>query len=323
MARRGKYRFLWKIAGDDHQILENCNHGIQLRFVLIGLIIVLLFVAGIVSYHHSFLQIINIPILSWILGFLCALMIFNIYKLNLITISTKSKSQRLGHFFALIVRISFVLLIGLTIIKPLETLPFKSMVDIELAYLKVPMIENAITKTNAYFDKEIKTTENQMVLLKKQAKEGRIADDPNQINYLEKRKVALVRDKETLIAETEKRIDQSTYYIRSIILLNSKFPWVWYISIGFLFLFISPLLLKLLIMPSSQYSQGEKQLFRKIVEKEYQILQNQYPVLFQESIGKSIELDEKYEDPRFNTKPKVEERKIGKEEDFLNRLDRL
>lgn len=320
MAHIGKYNLLWKFSGEDRQILKDCSTGIQLRFALSGFIIFLLFISGVISYHHTFFQIFNIPNLSWVLGVLFSLMIFNIYKLNLITISTNPIKKGLGYLISLGCRICFMLLLGLTIIKPLETLILKRTLDLEIAYLKVKEINKAISKTAAHFDDALATHDQDMKILNEQLTNGRIQIDKGKLDQIEINKQKLLNDKKALIQETERRIDESPYYIRSILLLNTKFSWVWYISIGFLFLFLFPLFLKYFISRSSSYAQNKDLLNKAIISEEYENLKYQYPLLFEKSIGEQIVLEERYEDPPFNLIPKTIIRNTGEEEDFLNHL---
>ena len=108
-----------------------------------------------------------------------------------------------------------------------------------------------------------------------------------------------------------------------MILLNYKFPWVWIISIGFLILFLTPLFLKYFISRSSSYDIVRSELNRDIILDEYDNFKKQYPLLFQNSIGKRIELEERFEDPPFNQIPRTITRKTGTELDFINYLNGL
>lgn len=323
MARKSKYRFLWKLAGEDKQILQNCSTGNQLRFAFSGLLIALLFITGLISYHHTFMQLFNIPYFSWVLAVLFTLMIFNIYKLNLITIATNQKKKGIGYLISLCFRICFMLLLGLTIIKPIETLILKRMLALELAYLKVDEIDKAKIKTSAHFDKAIAANKREIKRLNEQLASGRIEISTHKLEQLEVKELKLINDKNVLIEETEKRIDASPHYVRGLILLNTKFTSVWYITLGFLIIFLIPLFLKYFISRSSSYAKSRSELDREIILDEYEELKYQYPLLFQKSIGIKIELEERYEDPPFNLIPKVITRTTGEEEDFLKYLNGL
>ncbi len=54
-----------------------------------------------------------------------SLMLFNIYRLNLITLTPNRLKYDYGYLISLLVRIVFLVLIGLSISKPLETLLFE------------------------------------------------------------------------------------------------------------------------------------------------------------------------------------------------------
>lgn len=323
MSRTSKYHFFWKLAGEDKQILRNSETGFQLRFALSGFLIALIFVTAVISYHHTFSQIFDIPNLSWLWGFLFSLMIFNIYKLNLITISANPNRKGTGYIISFFFRICILLLLGLTIIKPIETLLLKKTLEIELAYLKFDEIKQVKAKTAAYFDTAIASNDRELIRIKQQLADGRIKTSLDKIEELEAKKQKLVLDKETLIKDTEKLIDKSSYYVRGLIHLNYKFPWVWLISSGFLLLFLLPLFLKYFISKSSSYDIIRAELNRDIILDEYANLKHQYPLLFQKSIGMRIELEERFEDPPFNLIPKTITRKTGTEDDFLKFLNGL
>tara|TARA_R110002126_G_scaffold9856_4_gene44243 strand:- start:1364 stop:2014 length:651 start_codon:yes stop_codon:yes gene_type:complete len=216
-----------------------------------------------------------------------------------------------------------MLLLGLTIIKPIETLLLKRTLNIELANLKVDEIKQATTKTATHFDTAIISNEKELIRIKQQLSDGRIKISLDKIILLEAKKQKLILDKKLLIEDTEKRIDQSPHYVRGLIHLNLKFPWVWLISVGFLLLFLLPLFLKYFISRSTSYDKKRSELDRDIILDEYANLKHQYPLIFQKSIGIRIELEERFKDPPFNLFPITITRKTGDEVDFMKYLNGL
>lgn len=323
MSRTRIYHPFWKLAGEDKIILRDSEKHLKIRFALSGFLIVLLFITAVISYHHTFSQIFNIPNVSWVWSLLFSLMIFNIYKLSLITISANPNRKGVGYITSFLIRISILLLLGLTIIKPIETLLLKRTLNIELAHLKVDEIKKATIQTAAYFDDEIASNNRELIRQKQLLADGRIKNNSNRVELLEAKKAKLFLDKKVLIEDTENRIDASPHYVRGLILLNYKFPWVWIISIGFLILFLTPLFLKYFISRSSSYDIVRSELNRDIILDEYDNFKKQYPILFQNSIGKRIELEERFEDPPFNQIPRTITRKTGTELDFMNYLNGL
>ncbi|WP_282050230.1 DUF4407 domain-containing protein [Maribacter aquivivus] len=323
MSRTRIYHPFWKLAGEDKIILRDSEKHLQIRFALSGFLIVLLFITAVISYHHTFSQIFNIPNVSWVWSLLFSLMIFNIYKLSLITISANPNRKGVGYITSFLIRISILLLLGLTIIKPIETLLLKRTLNIELAHLKVDEIKKATIQTAAYFDDEIASNNQELIRQKQLLADGRIKNNSNRVELLEAKKAKLLLDKKILIVDTENRIDASPHYVRGLILLNYKFPWVWIISIGFLILFLTPLFLKYFISRSSSYDIVRSELNRDIILDEYDNFKKQFPLLFQNSIGKRIELEERFEDPPFNQIPRTITRNTGTELDFMNYLNGL
>ncbi|WP_350289821.1 DUF4407 domain-containing protein [uncultured Croceitalea sp.] len=314
------YRLLWKLAGEDAQLLQKCTKGIQLRFALSGIILVLLFIAGLISYQHTFSQIFNIPKLSWLLALIFVLMIFNIYKLNLVTIAAKTNRKGIGYFVSVSCRILFMLLLGLSIIKPLETLYLQEELTIELGQLKNREIQMAQKNTANYFDVSITEQSEKINNLKEQIEEGRIKINYAKLVQLNNIKKQLINDKTTAIIKTKRLIERSPYFVRGLLLLNKKHSWTWYISIAFLTFFLLPFSLKHFTPSSSTYSKSYIELENNIILEEYESFKKQYPTLFNRITDEKITWEEHYKDPPFNQIRKTIVRSIGDEEDFLNHL---
>ncbi len=314
------YRLLWKLAGEDAQLLQKCTKGIQLRFALSGIILILLFIAGLISYQHTFSQIFNIPKLSWLLSLVFALMIFNIYKLNLVTIAAKTNRKGVGYFVSVSCRILFMLLLGLSIIKPLETLYLQENLTTALGQLKNKEIQMAQKNIANYFDVSISEQREKTKNLNEQIEEGRIKINDAKIVQLNKKKQQLINDKTTAIIKTKRLIERSPYFVRGLLLLNKKYSWTWYISIAFLTIFLLPFFLKHFTPTSSNYSANYIELENNIILEEYERFKKQYPTLFNRITDEEITWEENYKDPPFNQIKKTIVRNIGDEEDFLNHL---
>ncbi|TLF44827.1 DUF4407 domain-containing protein [Maribacter aurantiacus] len=323
MPTKRTYYHFWKLAGEDRFLLVNSNSKYQLRFAFSGILIILLFIIALISYQHVFAQIFNIPNLSWILGILFSLIIFNIYRLNLITISGNSNKVGTGYSISILFRIFIVLLLALTVIKPLETVMLKRTLNREIASLKVKEIKKAKGKIMTLFDAQISSNQENLDKIKEQFTSGRIQNGLAKIQLLEAKIQKLIDDKNSELEITEKKIDQSPHLVKGIILLNSKYPWVWLITFFFLIVFFLPIIIKQSVPSSCEYVRLREEVNHKIIVEEYTATKEIYSMLFQKKIGKEIELEERYEDPPFNLLVKSTNLKTGSEADYLKYLNGL
>ena len=130
----------------------------------------------------------------------------------------------------------------------------------------------------------------------------------------------LINDKKTVVFEIKRLIMGSPYFVKSLLVLNEKFSWTWFISIAFLFFFLLPFILKYFIPSSNIYARGHKELENNIILEEYESFKKHYSTLFNGIVTEQITWDEHYEDPPFNLTKKTIVRNTGDEKDFLNHL---
>lgn len=314
------YHFFWKFSGEDPQILKDTKQKLKIRFLCSGILVFVLFWLSVVSYHHTFNKLFKIPIMSWVIGLVFTMMIINIYRLNIITLSAKKLAYSFGYYMSLIIRILFIILISLTVIKPLETILLDKAVSSEVDAFKAFEIKKSLNQTKLYFDKEIVIVENEIDELKKKISENRIVDPETKENFLDNKLAFLKSDKAVQLKETERLLNDSPYFIRSLILVNEKHPQIWLITILMVILFLAPFILKFTTSPSGFYNRKRLIVQEKIIEDEYQSFKMFYPKAFNTSIGETLFVIENYEDPPFNTVKIKDERVIGLETDFIKHL---
>lgn len=313
-------RFLWKLIGEDEQILSFCEKNTKNYFILSGFLFWFFFLLSIFSFHYVFNGIFQIPILSWPIAIVWSLIVFNIYRLNLSTLSTDKATYSLGYYMSLVIRILFMILIGITLIKPLEVKIFESFLTPGLNKFRTEKIISNQTKIAGYFDKEINAVKEELKNLNLQIQENRITLGRNQILLLENKRDTLIHERETILSETEYSFQTSNFFFNGILIFNKKYPLVWLITVLLLILFLLPLLMKFVIAQNSTYSKQSSQLQRYLILKDYDNFKLKYPQSFK---GIPIELivwEEKYEDPPFNTKRIVIQENFGKEKNFINQI---
>ncbi len=314
------YHFFWKFSGEDPQILKNTKKNLKIRFLCSGILVFVLFWLSVISYHHTFNKLFKIPVMSWIIGFVFTMMIINIYRLNIITLSAKKLSYSFGYYVSLSIRILFIILISLTVIKPLETIILDKAVLSEVETFKCIEIKKSLNKTTFYFDKEITIVKKELDELQKKISENRIVDAETKENFLVNKLDFLKNDKTLQIEETKLLLNDSPYFIRSLILINEKHPQIWLLTILLVILFLTPFILKFTTSPSGFYNRKRLIVQEKIIEDEYRFFKQFYPEAFSNSIGEALNVVENYEDPPFNFIKIKDERVIGLETDFIKHL---
>ncbi|WP_435623162.1 DUF4407 domain-containing protein [Flagellimonas sp.] len=323
MRLNNTYRFLWKIVGEDQQILSHCGKKTQMIFAISGFLFFVLFFLGILSYRYVFNGIFKIPTISWLLALIWAIIIFNIYKLNLSTLSPNKPKYNTGYVMSLFIRIVFMVLVGITLIKPLEALIFKGSLSEGLSKVIAEKIENSSVKSNMYFDVQIASVEEELAQLSQQTNTGRISIGNEKFDFLNEKKQMLLNEKGSTLSETYDLFSPSNLFFIGLLVFNTENPWVWIFTLGFLVIFLLPLFLKFSISPRSKYAEHRITLQRQIVLEEYGKFKLLYPNFLGNFSESQIVWEENYRDAPFNTRRKLNTIELGKEGDFLNQIHGL
>jgi hypothetical protein len=146
MISKNTYHKFWKVAGEDYQIVSKANNNIQNRFLISGMLIVFIFFVCFISFFFSFKLIFNQTIFAVIISLFVTLMFYNIYKINLITLSPIKLTYCFPYLVSLFVRMIFLMIIGIVISKPLEAVLFKFF----LADQNMPFISSIKTLNGEY-----------------------------------------------------------------------------------------------------------------------------------------------------------------------------
>ncbi|WP_111682821.1 DUF4407 domain-containing protein [Winogradskyella tangerina] len=318
--RRSIYVFFWRVSGEDPQIVNKARYRLKVRFFTSGITVFLLFWISLYSYHYSFNKLFNLPTLSWLISIAFTMMIINIYRLNIITLNANKLKYSLGYFSSLGIRIFFIILISLTVIKPLELILLNEQVTTEIASIKAEKINSTLKSSELYFNNEIKYLEDELAELQQNIEDQRLSGETGEVDYLTQKIEDLKKNKSTELKEIEILLNESPYFIESLILVNSEYPQIWMLTLILMFVFLSPFILKFTTSPSGYYSKKRFVLQEKIIRDEYEQFKKYYKACFESSLGIPIEIEERFEDPPFNTIRKKDTRTIGQETDFINHL---
>lgn len=323
MKRTRIYRFLWKLVGEDHQLLIACDKKTRDIFAISGLLFFMFIVIGVLAYRFVFNGIFKIPIVSWVLALIWTAIIFNIYKLNLSTFSSDRPNYNGGYIISLLVRLILMALIGVTLIKPLEAWVFNDLMNDGLARVSSEKLTRSIDVSDRYFSTEIGIVEHDLSSLEEQVAAGRISIQEQAFAALEAKKKQLATEQSAMRKETNLLFQPSELFFLGLLELNRNHPWLWLLSLFLLALFLSPLLLKFSISPQSIYTRDKLLVQKRMIQEEYDRFKMFYPEFFDRVGHAEIIWEENYVDAPFNKKRKQKDFHLGKENEYLKQIHGL
>ena len=312
-------RILCTFSGDDYSIISQCDNSIQNRFMAIGGFVTVIFALCFVSCYFTFTKLFQNYFIGIPIGIFFAYMITNIYLLLLYTLSKNSfpcKTNKAAQLFSISIRIIFISFIAIVVSKPIETILFSSPLENEIGIYKKVQIEKYTKSTVEYFDAE---TKNLKLIIEKQ-KYRYSNQETSQVANYEKLLQKKERQKDELINSMTHLVNNSNYYIQSIIILNSKYFTCWLLTFITIFIFLFPAYLKNFLGEQSFYYETKRSIENRLVKEEYASFKARYNLLFQEYFNRNIQFSEPFIDPPFNTIRKKDEREFLKEDDLISDL---
>ena len=243
-------------------------------------------------------------------------MITNIYLLLLYTLSKNSfpcKSDKAAQLFSISIRVIFICFIAIVVSKPIETILFSNSLEKEIEIYKQDQINKYTKSTAEYFDAE---TKNLKLIIEKQKNLYTNVETSQVANYkmlLQKKEL----QKDELINSMTRLVNNSNYYIQTIVILNSKYLTCWLLTFITIFVFLFPAYLKNFLGKQSSYYETKRTIENKLVKKEYASFKARYNLLFQEYFKRNIQFSESFIDAPFNIIRKRDEREFLKEDDLI------
>lgn len=313
---RGKNKmkeYFWKISGGDHIIISQCEKSIQLKYQYVGFIVFCISIICFLSCLYGLNELFSNLFLSFPISLFFAWMISNIY-LVLLTTFSKNTLPHVKHTRAVIVstsiRMIFVIFIAIVVSKPLEVNLYSSAIDGKLKSFKRELINDAEFSLIHKYDSKIIQLRKEIF---NKSKTVTIESLKEAITQLEKKKA---EEHESL----RNLLNNSTYFLQRLKLLYSECGQSWLFTFSLIFIFLLPVLIKYYISATSSYYERKSVIERKMIFDEYLLFKKHYSDLFYQKTGKQIQFDERFENPPFNTLPKVDQRSFETEKDFLNMI---
>jgi len=202
----------------------------------------------------------------------------------------------------------FIVFIAIIVSKPLETIAFSNVLNVEIQNFKKEQIQNYEKLTIAYFEAE---TENIKLIIRN----DEVGSEYYTVLLEEQEK-----EKTASIAAMKKLVANSNYYAQSIVFLNSKYPQCWILTLFVVFLFLYPAYQKRFIGEKEvgdEFNAKKEQIERELVIREYTAFKEMYANIFKEKFGEKFEFQEDYIDAPFNTKKKKDETDYLTESDLI------
>jgi hypothetical protein len=311
-------KYLCILSGDDYSIISHCHKKLQSLFAAIGFFVFLIFILCFLSSYYSFSKLFNNELVGIPLSIFFAWMITNIYLLLLYTLTRNvlpHKSDFWGKLVSRGIRVAFIGFIALVVSKPIETLIFSIPLEYEIMEYKKGKIEKNKLITEQNFKEE---TENLKATIEKQIK----LYGTDQIPVIQQYQQLLKKKEERkveLISTMKVLVNESNYYLQSVIILNRKYKSCWLITLVCFLIFLSPAYLKNFIAENSNFYQKKKQIEMSIILEEYASFKTRYKAYFKK-FNQDVSYCEIYVDPPFNTLRKEDKRNFSPETDLISEL---
>jgi len=338
-------RLLCTFSGDDYSIIRKSDRTVRNRFKAIGGFVTAILALCFISCYFTFTKLFQNYYIGIPIGLFFSYMITNIYLLLLYTLSKNSfpcKTNKGAQLFSISIRVIFICFIAIIVSKPIETILFSMPLESEIENYKQEQIEKYRKSTAEYYDAE---TKNLRLIIEKQKILYTNSETSQIYNYeklLQKKEI----QKDELIASMIQLINNSNYYIQSIVILNTKYRTCWLISLFTMFIFLFPAYLKNFLGEQSSYYETKHNIENRLVKEEYDIFKKRYKELFisniiseikypkkneeklilkemqinHNSIIDDIQFSEPYVDAPFNTIRKRDVREFLKEDDLISDL---
>ncbi len=312
-------KFFGTLSGDDYSIISECGTALQNRFAAIGAFVFIVFALCFISSYFTFTRLFQNYFTGIPAALFFAFMITNIYLLLLYTLSknvlphTKNiAAQTISTGF----RLLFICFIAIVVSKPLEAFIFSARLSGEISQYKQEQLQKYTAITSEHFDNETKQLKEIIESRK------RLYGDSND-NQTEKYQLLINQkdnQKRELLSEMESLVQNSNYYVQSIVILNTKFPACWLLTLLMTAIFIIPAYLKYFIPKTGLYYIRKQSIETRLILEEYALFKAKYIELFRVNHNADKAFSESFADAPFNTVRKMDNREFLEEDKLISEL---
>lgn len=151
-------KFFVRIAGEDIQAYRKCADSTQLKILMSGLLVCLIFVISLLSITEAFTQFFNSMFVGILTGLFFAWVVANLYILLLYTLSRNvlaPNDKDVHSKSAVAIRICTVAFFAIVVSKPIEHFLFQKYVATEIIVLRAESRSNILQKSNSVNQNDI------------------------------------------------------------------------------------------------------------------------------------------------------------------------
>ena len=294
----GLKAFFCTLSGDDYGIIRKCSSVVKRYFTSVGVLVAIISLLCFTSFLLLFVGLIESMGIAFFLALFFAWMITNIYLLLLYTLSTSVPAEQERPPSVIspnVLKYGFIIFIAIIVSKPLESMIYSDTLNKNLAIYKSELKEKYTQLADACFKQEM--TEILKIL---ETDKNLIVNSPELSAQLEKH-LAIVQSKEQektqSIAQMNYLISKSGFYIQGIIILSTRYLDSWLITLFVVFIFLSPILLKHLVVKESDYYKIKYSIETQLVAESTNEFLKIYNELMHTRFGEKYSWQDFKEDP--------------------------
>lgn len=297
---------LISLSGEDYRIVKHCDAGSQTVFLIAGLFIPVVFVISLASSFITFRQVFDSPYAAIFLSLFFAWMITNLYRLLLYTFSRNALprvNKKSGILFSRVLRIGFLCFIATMISKPIESLLYADLLDLDIAIYKLRAKKDSHYNIVLHYQRQI----DEIMSLS--------ADEVFTQKFLQDKLLG----RRQSILHANALINSSGFFLQRLRILCIKHRSCWWVTAFFLLVFLYPLALKYHLRKSLYYElKGECD--QRKIDLNYYVFCKKYSRLFERFYDHRLTYSESYEDPPYNTIYKQDNRRFLTEKEFISEI---
>ncbi|WP_370477226.1 DUF4407 domain-containing protein [Tamlana flava] len=297
-------RFLWWFAGEDRNILHNCNKYVRIKFSCIGLIVIHVMLITFISISYGVYKLLESYYLGLLIGIYASVLVLFLYLFIQYTLTKNvlphKKGKKIEVSISYVIRFSFLFALGLLVSQPIEYYFFSDEVD---NLMNVKIVESIYKKNESLnLDYSAKV---------KELKELKISD--NDLKY-EIERFQLEKNK-SLNQFIEYQYSRN-FFIEKMILMDKNLIYIWPFSVLFIVFFSLPFYLKFRIDFDNNYYRNKITVQRNLLEQNYNYFLKSYNNILNRKFPEfNLEFKTPYKDPPYNTE-RIEHPQLGSEKEF-------
>ncbi|WP_047547314.1 DUF4407 domain-containing protein [Psychroserpens sp. Hel_I_66] len=285
-------KFLWWFAGEDPYILSECPKKIRVKFSVMGLIVITILLITGISFTYGVYELLESYYFGFAIGVYFAFVILFLYLFILYTLTKnvlpKKSVSKIGRIASYVIRIGFLVFLGVIVSQPIEYSLFSNKVDTLLNDNIIKEIEIRNQILNKEYVYKLKESQNLNL------SQDLLAEEVANFQW----------DKTSRLENFINYQYSRNFFIRKMILMDtsSETWYIWIFSGLFVFIFISPILIKSRISIDSGYYRNKKRIQSKLVlENHYTFVEQYNSILKRNYEALNLTWQTTYQDPPFNT----------------------